>query len=211
MRALPFVIVAAMAASAHADGKFHKVPGKDKLQLRVVKYDGEVNGQLTVELRNKSEDDLRFTARGLYFVPDGDPDQAPQRLGAVGPIHVGEKDRESVTVPAGGKVEITLDVFCVDDEREAPTSETPFTVARHRMPNTLAKRIDASAGKAARTHAPMDDVQTAVWEARDDKYKALDGEGAQEEGRTSSHHNHTHEDERMKEPMKELTPEEDDR
>src|SRR5262249_37087456 len=98
--------------AAHADGKYHAVPGGN-LQLRVVKYDGEVNGQLTVEVHNGSKRAASFTARGLYFMPDGDPDRAPQRLGAVGPMEIGETREDEVRVPAGGTVEVTLDVFCV--------------------------------------------------------------------------------------------------
>src|SRR6187551_1960059 len=85
--------------TARADGKFHSVPragkGKTKLQLRVVQYDGDVNGALTVEIRNPTGKPLTFTAEGLYFVPDVDADEAPQRLGAVGPMQLARGDDET--------------------------------------------------------------------------------------------------------------------
>src|SRR5690349_10758932 len=138
MRALPFLVLASavsLAIPARADGKFHSVPGgASHLQLRVIAYDGEVNGQLTVEVKNPTSHAERFTARGLYFVPDGDPDRAPQRLGAVGPMQIAKRRDDEARVPAGGAIVVKLDVFCVDDQRPAPTSETPFSLARHRMP-----------------------------------------------------------------------------
>src|SRR5688572_18151281 len=56
------------------------------LQLRIVRYDGSTNGVLMVEVKNPGAEPVQFSAKGLYFVPQGDADQAPQRLGAVGPF-----------------------------------------------------------------------------------------------------------------------------
>lgn len=183
-----------LAGAAHADGKYHAVPGgPSHLQLRVVKYDGEVNGELTVQVRNPSSHAASFTARGLYFVPDGDPDRAPQRLGAVGPMQIGEDREDQVRVPAGGTVEVKLDVFCVDDHREAPTSQTAFTLARHRMPAELTRTIDHETRAAAKSAggfgapAATEPVQAEVWKARDKAWVKLDGEGAQETDRAAGH------------------------
>ena len=188
MRLIPWIAIGALvglAGAAHADGKYPHVPG-GRLQLRVVKYDGEVNGKLTVDVRNSSSHAMSFTARGLYFVPDGDPERAPQRLGAVGPMVIGEDRKDEVRVPAGGTVEVTLDVFCVDDHREAPTSETPYTLAAHRMPASLTRAIDREPKAAADevggygSAEATEPVQEHVWKARDEKWVQLDGEGAQE-------------------------------
>jgi hypothetical protein len=198
MRTVPFALASllALAGVAHADGKFHAVP-KSKLSLRVVQYDGEVNGELTVEIKNRGGRAERFTAQGLYFVPDGDPDQAPQRLGAVGPILAEDTREDAISIPAGGKVTVKLDVFCVDDHRDAPTSETPFTIARHRMPKQLATEIDRNGRAAAKNAGGVDkdhaSVQDAVWETRDEKWVKLDGEGAQEKAKSSPHHHHPEE------------------
>ena len=197
MRTLSYLVLASIvgvAGSARADGKYHPVPGgKAHLRLRVVKYDGEVNGLLTVEVKNPTSRVATFTASGLYFVPDGDPDRAPQRLGAAGPMQIGEQQEDAIRVPAGGKVLVQLDVFCVDDHREAPTSETAFTLARHRMPAALARTIDHqthAAAKAAGGYASPDNaepVQAEIWKARDEKWIKLDGEGAQETDKASGH------------------------
>lgn len=208
-----FLVIASLIAvggAARADGKYHAVPGGPaRLQLRVLKYDGEVNGLLTVQVRNPSSHAASFTARGLYFVPDGDPDRAPQRLGAVGPMQIGEDREDQIRVPAGGTVEVELDVFCVDDHREAPTSQTAFTLARHRMPAELTRTIDHETRAAAKSAggygapAATEPVQAEVWKARDKRWVKLDGEGAQETDKASGHdrdRDDRHDEERMPEP-----------
>ncbi len=193
------ILVASLAPlrSAHADTRFHAVPpaGKpaDRLQLRVVAYDGATNGVLTVEVKNLSRGAQTFSAAGLYFVPDGKADQAPQRLGAVGPMQLAKGDqierRDAVEVPAGATVRVTLDVFCIDSHRASPTATTPFTIGRTRMPKQLTATIARDAGKAAdrvggyAAPAAKSAVQTEVWKARDANWFRLDGEGAQEVGK----------------------------
>ncbi len=184
--------------SAAADNKFHAMPApkaeRGNLQVRVVSYDGSTNGELTVQVKNTSKKPMVFIARGLYFVPDGDPDEAPQRLGAVGPFEIarggreGEETRrvEKVTVAAGQTVELTLDVFCIDSHRASPTSSTPFTVGKTKMPASLAADIDKKAKHAVKAvggfdaPAATDAVQAEVWKTRDAKWIKLDGEGTQE-------------------------------
>ncbi len=183
------------AGAAAADGKFHTVPAVAKvdrgnLQVKVVSYDGSTNGELTVQVKNVSKKPMMFSARGLYFVPDGDPDQAPQRLGAVGPFEIAtdreEVRREKVSVAAGQTVELTLDVFCIDSHRSSPSSSTPFSIGKTRMPATLSADIDKQAKRAAHQSggfaapAAKSAVQSEVWKTRDAKWIALDGEGDQE-------------------------------
>jgi len=183
------VVLCALAAPSHADRKFHKVSGS-KLKLRVQAYDGDTNGTLQVQVRNATDQPLEFSAQGLYFVPDGDPDDAPQRLGAVGPFVVeGDDDSiDTVSIAAGDTVVVQLEVFCIDSHRDSPTSRTPFTVAKKRMPKKLYEDIeragkdaaedeDAGAYKSARAKSK---VQDAVWETRDKKWIKLSGEGVQE-------------------------------
>jgi hypothetical protein len=178
------------AGRAHADGRFHKAP-KSKLQIRVVQYDGDVNGALTVEIKNPTKKPLKFTAEGLYFVPDGDPDAAPQRLGAVGPMQIAHDDEkvdevDAITVGASDTVRVTLDVFCIDEQRSAPTSETPFSVGKKRMPAKLARAIATGTRELAGDDGAKPakgDIQDKVWETRNKKWVKLDGEGAQEQHR----------------------------
>src|SRR5688500_15068058 len=91
--------LAALAGPAFADDKFHAVPGSGKankkMKLRVVQYDGSTNGELTVEVKNTGKVAATFDATGLYFVPDMDPAEAPQRLGAVGPMVIAEGEAET--------------------------------------------------------------------------------------------------------------------
>jgi hypothetical protein len=201
---LVMAVVLGLAGRAGADNKFHGVPAakadKGKLQIKIVRYDGATNGELTVQVKNTSKAAAKFSARGLYFVPDGDPDQAPQRLGAVGPFQiatdgdVSEADqeklrKESLTLAPGQTVELTLDVFCIDSHRSSPSSETAFTVGKSRMPATLAGNIDRKAKHAAAESggfaapAAKSAVQSEVWAARDANWIQLDGEGDQEAGK----------------------------
>ncbi len=186
------VVLCALVVPSHADRKFHKVSGS-KLKLRVKAYDGDTNGTLQVQVRNTTDQALEFSARGLYFVPDGDPDEAPQRLGAVGPFVVeGDDDSvDTISIAAGGTVSVELEVFCIDSHRDSPTSRTPFTVAKKRMPKKLYEEIehagkdaaedeDQGAYKSARAKAK---VQDAVWETRDKAWVKLSGEGDQEDGK----------------------------
>jgi uncharacterized cupredoxin-like copper-binding protein len=190
-------ILVALGGTAFADNRFHAVPAagkadKGKLQVKVVKYDGSTNGELTVQVKNTGESAMRFSAKGLYFVPDGDPDKAPQRLGAVGPMQIagdGEDDiqrKDTVMIAPGKTVELTLDVFCIDSHRASPSSSTAFTVGKKRMPRTLAVDIDrkakVAADKAGGFAAPAakSEVQSAVWATRDADWVPLEGESAQE-------------------------------
>lgn len=196
--ALTAVLVLIFAGTAVADGRFHRLPAaakvdRGKLQVKVVSYDGATNGELTVQVKNTSKQPTRFIARGLYFVPDGDPDQAPQRLGAVGPFQIasdeGDGRLEQLTVAPGATVEVTLDVFCIDSHRASPSSTTPFTIGKSRMPASLASDIDGkarrAAGKAGGFAAPAAKaaVQSEVWATRDARWIQLDGEGDQEAGK----------------------------
>ena len=55
-----------------------------------------------------------FAANGLYFAARRRSDQAPQRLGAVGPMEIAGKRQEAVMVGAGASVELTWTWFCID-------------------------------------------------------------------------------------------------
>jgi hypothetical protein len=175
------------------DTKFSRVPDS-KLQIRAVEYDGSTNGTLKVQLKNTEKTPLKFAATGLYFVPEGDPDKAPQRLGAVGPMQLASsaasKELQAIEVPAGQTIEVALDVFCIDSHRKSPSPANVFNVGAMRMPKELAAKIESSADKAVSAErakgasaprpAAKSAIQSEVWKSRDAKWIELDGEGTQE-------------------------------
>ncbi len=161
------------------------------LDLRVVSYDGSVNGELTVEVKNTSKKPQTFSATGLYFVPQGDADKAPQRLGAVGPMQIAGDDSskprvEKLVIQPNESVKLKLDVFCIDSHRPSPTSENKFTLGSKRLPAKLRSTIETRSKVAADEEggyaapAAKSRVQSEVWSARDAEWVKIDGEGKQE-------------------------------
>jgi hypothetical protein len=193
--ALLFALFGSLAGrSAAAADSFHKLPaekgaGPSDLRIRIVDYRGNTNGTITVEVQNPTGKPQEFSARGLYFVPEGNADQAPQRLGAVGPFVVqggGNERRERLTIPAGATERVTLDVYCIDSHRSSPSSSTAFRVAKDRVPPALSQAINADAAASSAglggvsAPAAKSAVQSEVWKNRDKKWIELDGEGKQE-------------------------------
>jgi len=184
------------AAAVRHDTKFHAVPDA-KLEMRAVQYDGAVNGRLHVQVRNPAATAQKFSAKGLYFVPEGNPDTAPQRLGAVGPMQIandaGGKEVSELEVAPGATVEVVIDVFCIDSHRPSPSPQNKFSVGVKRMPRELAQTIESRAdaavsaakaqGNAAPRPAAKSSIQGEVWRSRDAKWVELDGEGKQEVGK----------------------------
>ena len=195
VRNLAVIVVSLVVSVAHAerhDTKFKAVPDSS-LQIRAVEYDGSVNGTLKVQIKNTQKTAQKFTATGLYFVPQGDPDTAPQRLGAVGPMQLAsdtKKEQASIDVPAGATVDVALDVFCIDSHRGSPGPANAFDVGAKRMPKQLSQQIELSADEAVATArksgeaqprpAAKSAIQSGVWKSRDEKWIELDGEGKQE-------------------------------
>jgi hypothetical protein len=188
--AFPVIAKGPVFAPIPADQTGGKSSG---LELRIVRYDGSVNGVLMVEVKNPSPEPVEFSARGLYFVPEGNANQAPQRLGAVGPFsqqtEKGWQRRENVTILPGAVERLKLDVYCIDSHRGSPSSSTAFRVAKDRVPKKVIEAIDRGAAEAA---APLGGVtspraksavQSEVWKNRDAKWIELDGEGKQEAGK----------------------------
>lgn len=181
------------AGPVRHDTAFKAVPGA-KLQIRAVEYDGATNGTLTVQVKNPGKTPQQFTATGLYFVPEGDPDTAPQRLGAVGPMQLAtaatRKELTELEVPAGATVEVQLDVFCIDSHRPSPSPQNRFNIGATKLPKELAATIESRAtaavtkaaeeGEPAPRPAAKSAIQSEVWRSRDAKWIKLDGEGKQE-------------------------------
>lgn len=196
MRLLIAVFLFLVPLYASADTDFAPIPadqtqGKSTgLELRVAAYNGSTNGILEVDVKNPTARPVEFSAKGLYFVPGGDPNHAPQRLGAVGPFQVEIQShwerREQLTLAAGSTTRLKLDVYCIDSHRASPSSATPFRLAKDRVPKPIVDAIDKDAAAAA---VPMGGVsapraksavQSEVWKNRDKKWVELDGEGSQE-------------------------------
>lgn len=181
-------------AAVRHDTKFHAVPDA-RLEVRAVQYDGSTNGRLTVQVRNPSKTAQKFSAKGLYFIPEGDPDNAPQRLGAVGPMQIANDAKElgELDVAPGATVEVVLDVFCIDSHRASPSPQNRFNVGAKRLPRELTRTIEHSADQAVEAYrargssaprpAAKSAIQGEVWKSRDSAWVELDGEGKQEVGK----------------------------
>lgn len=192
--ALAAVLPSSRPAAAAADGfaKLPPAPGAkpSPLLIKIVRYEGSTNGAITIDVKNPTGEPQDFSAKGVYFVPQTNNDDAPQRLGAVGPfvLHRGGKQerRDRLTVSPGAIERLSLDVYCIDSHRASPSSATSFRIAKDRVPENLVRAIDADASRAAKglggvSAAPAKAaVQSEVWKNRDQKWIQLDGEGKQE-------------------------------
>jgi hypothetical protein len=171
--------------------RFAPVPGAGKarknLKMKFVRYDGSTNGRMVVDVKNSGKRSAAFSAKGVYFVPEGDPEKAPQRLGAAGPIMVvdgagNEKQyREQLVVRPGQTVRVQLEVFCIDSHRSSPSNSTRFKVARKLLPEKLRREINAGArrilrknkGDVARSKSA---IQSHMWKTRDKDWIPIEGE-----------------------------------
>jgi len=200
MEAMKFVriplFVAALsllaAGSALADD-YVKLPELDKkatsLKIRVVEYTGGTNGQMVVDIKNAGQQAETFQADSLYFIPTGDPETAPQRLGAAGPFQVKDGDTwvetKAMGIAPGQTRRFHLQVFCIDSHRSSPGADHGFTVARKRLPRKLHQEINAETGKILRQNRgdmkkSKSDIQSKIWQSRDRDWIKLEGERKQE-------------------------------
>lgn len=188
------------APAAMADEGFVKVPAVDgkrtDLKMKMVRYDGSTNGEMVVVVSNRGKRTETFDPTGIYFVPDGDPETAPQRLGAAGRFKVkrGNKmvEAETIALKPGETRELHLSVFCIDSHRSSPSSSNRFGIAQKRMPKKLRQKIKANARRALAAEKSMPAakgrIQSDVWKARDSKWIKLEGERKNEKA-PRRHHN----------------------
>jgi hypothetical protein len=151
-----------------------------------------------VDVRNKGKRAATFDAKGLYFVPRGDPERAPQRLGAAGPFEQEQQGswerKEKVKVKPGQAMRLKLQVFCLDSHRSSPGSAQGFSVARKRLPKNLRKKISGGAQGILKGAADVPSANSAiqghVWKTRNKKWIKLEGERKSEKssGGTSQRH-----------------------
>jgi hypothetical protein len=182
-----------LAGSARAE-TLKRVPAIDgkaqPLTMRVVAYDGSTNGRMVVEVVNRGKQTETFIADGIYFVPNGNPEMAPQRLGAAGPIIIVEDgvektSLEGIKIPPGGKQTVRLEVFCIDSHRSSPSSDTKFGFAAERLPRELRQKITHGAQQIIRENQgdvakAKPAIQSHMWQTRDADWIKLDGERKQE-------------------------------
>lgn len=194
-----FVISAALALlpSLAAARPYVGVPQLDgqqnTLQIRFVKYTGGSSGRMVVDVRNAGVKSARFAAKGLFFVPEGDPDKAPQRLGAAGPFEVNGDDdtkdgKDSLWLAPGATRRLKLQVFCLDSHRSSPGVSQKFQVAAKRLPKTLRNQIEDGAQDFVRQHKGKSSangaIQSHVWKTRNKKWIKLEGERINEKSTT---------------------------
>jgi hypothetical protein len=184
--ALLALLLASAVGSAKGPMPLPPLDGaRSNLQIRIVRYDGHTNGQMVVEVQNTGSRAEIFSAQGLYFVPEGDPDKAPQRLAAAGPFvidgHNDARPIEQLQIKPKGKAQLRLPVFCIDSHRASPSPQNAFRVAKERMPRDLRTNIEVRAKAAIkqsgnRPSAAAPAIQSEVWNARNQKWIKLDGE-----------------------------------
>ena len=162
------------------------------IQIRFVKYDGSTNGEMVVQVKNTGKTTANFRAEGLFFVPDGSPEKAPQRLGASGPFSesaVGKGGKrihqEKLALAAGESKTLRLEVFCIDSHRSSPSSSTQFSLAKKKLPKKMQQTMKSSnqaiykknKGSLRKSKSA---VQSNMWKVRDADWVKLEGERAVE-------------------------------
>jgi hypothetical protein len=178
------------------------MPGGTKgLEIRFVRYEGSTNGSMVIENKNSAGDPQSFRADGLFFVPQGDPEAAPQRLGAAGPFMPMSKDgrgdyRNVIRIEPGQTRQLALDVFCIDSHRSSPDSNTRFRVAERLLPKKLRREITQGTAKVIRDNGgdvqkAKGEIQNYMWRTRDKDWIPLEGERKDEKGPSSNRHDQT--------------------
>jgi hypothetical protein len=186
------------SARAQTLKRVPSIDGKAQaLTMRVVAYDGSTNGRMVVEVVNNGKQAETFIADGIYFVPNGNPEAAPQRLGAAGPIILIEDGvektyLEGVTIPPGSKQTVRLEVFCIDSHRSSPSSDTKFGFAAERLPRELRQKITHGAQQIIRENQgdvarAKPAIQSHTWKTRDADWIKLEGERKQEKVPGTTH------------------------
>lgn len=180
------VLCLAPVASAQARSSYKRMPalgGKGKtLRIKIIGYKG---GKMHVQVRNVGRATATFKADGLYFVPAGKPERAPQRMGAAGPMEVSEvggwKRKMAHRIGAKNTATFRLDVFCLDSHRASPSDGQAFSVARKRLPKRLRRKIVEGSNriyrKAKRYKRPSRGaIQGYIWKTRNKRWIKLQGE-----------------------------------
>ena len=103
-----------------------------------------------------------------------------------GQSQTGARRVDRLTIAPGATERLTLDVYCIDSHRSSPSSDTPFRIAKERLPPQLTQAINTEANTVAApmggvsTPAAKSAVQSTVWKNRDAKWIKVEGESKQE-------------------------------
>jgi len=161
-----------------------EVGGKNKqIEIRFIRYTGGASGKMIVDVRNKGQQGTTFRAKGLFFVPQGDAEGAPQRLGAAGPFETNGQQMDSLRLTPGATKRLKLQVFCLDSHRSSPSAGQGFKVAKQRLPKNLQDTIEGGARgilRKAKGGAANSEIQSHVWKTRNKQWIKLEGERKQE-------------------------------
>lgn len=184
------LLLAASPAMADTAVKVPALDGKrNNLTIEFVRYTGGTNGEMVVRVANRGKRVETFDATGMYFVPEGDPEKAPQRLGAAGPFKIrsgkGWDAAETLALKPGEQKTLHLQVFCIDSHRSSPQATHRFAIAAKRMPKRLRQTIKAGAKDILRKNKgsvaeSKSAIQSHVWKSRDSRWVKLEGERKQE-------------------------------
>jgi len=148
------------------------------LKIRFVKF---VRGKAIVELRNDGAFKTTFKAQGLFFVPEVNPERAPQRMVAAGPFYVASRSTplSSLGIAAGKKARVTLNVFCLDAHRSYPSDGQRYRIAKARLPKDLRSAISRGAAtivNSASARQASYRLQSHIWTVRSGDWVRLEGE-----------------------------------
>lgn len=161
------------------------------LQIKFVRYTGGTNGEMIVDVKNTSKRIRTFAAEGIFFVPKGDPEKSPQRLGAAGPFDLVQgkrrQEQNELSLQPGQVERLHLAVFCIDSHRSSPSASHEFKIAKKRVPKQLRAKIKAGTKRIihqnkgnSKARATKSAIQSHVWKSRDKDWIPLEGERAQE-------------------------------
>ena len=185
------MLLAAGSAQADSFVPLPQATGASKhLKVRFVEYRGGTNGQMVIQVKNTSKSARTFRAEGMFFVPMGDAEKAPQRLGAAGQFlemaTSGKESHKSQTKLAPGQTkELRLEVFCIDSHRSSPSTSTKFRIAKKVLPKKLRQELSKGARSIVRSNkgkfsASKSAIQSHMWKTRNKKWVALEGERVDE-------------------------------
>lgn len=194
MVAITTALLLGLSTMAQARSGYKRLPalgGKGRtLRIKIIGYKG---GKMHVKVRNVGTKRATFKADGLYFVPDGNAERAPQRMGAAGPMEVSVagawKRKMAHGIGAKGTATFRLDVFCLDSHRASPSDGQAFSVARKRLPKALRRKIVQGSNRIYRKArrykrpSPRGAIQGYIWKVRNKRWIKLQGERRNEKSR----------------------------
>lgn len=188
-----FLGVGPRAQKAHATKQgalcLNKPGQVQKLHIKVLGYRG---WKMEIVVTNKSHSPRSFEPNGLYFIPKGSPERAPQRLAASGPFYAKmsrkwARHTKGIKIPANSQQKLRLEVFCLDSHRSSPRNGQAFRLANKRLPQSLRRVFRKNSIKYMKQHKSRSHFrganQSMIWRERNKKWIKLEGERKNERRR----------------------------